>query len=124
MTPSAGLRRLLLVAAVVVFSAACQPAAPAAPGYGCGPALAYLQAHAAPNFEFFWPHDAGGNAAETLSPRYQPDGSFKGVIYIAVPCPAAYMNEASNSHGTWVLNPTTGVSDWVWPVPVDPFGTC
>jgi hypothetical protein len=75
---SAGLRRLLLVAAVVAFSAACQPAAPAPPGYGCGPALAYPKAHAGPNFVFSCPHDAGGSAAETLSPRYQPDGSFKG----------------------------------------------
>jgi hypothetical protein len=72
---------------------------------------------------FSGPHDAGGNAAETLSPRYQPDGSFKGVIYIAIPCPAAYMNEASNSHGTWVLG-ADGISQWVWPVPVDRFGRC
>ena len=36
------------------------------------------------------------------------------LIEIADPCPAAYMNEASNS---WVL---LGVSD----VPIDPYGQC
>jgi hypothetical protein len=36
------------------------------------------------------------------------------LIAIADPCPAAYMNEASNS---WVL---TGASD----APIDPYGAC
>jgi hypothetical protein len=84
------------------------------PGDGCQAALAYLQSHAAPGFVAMCPHDAEGHQAETIcdnAPRCQPGTMF---IYIADPCPAAYMNEASNSY---VL---IGQSNAPW----DPFGYC
>jgi hypothetical protein len=81
--------------------------------YGCGAALAYLSAHAAPGFSFECPGYADGHQAMTCEniPGLCPGTS---VIAIAVPCAAAYMNEASNS---WVL---TGKSD----APIDPYGYC
>lgn len=99
---------------------ATPPAAPARnvaaavpSGYGCGPALAYLQAHAAPGFTFECPGSAQGHQAMTCD--YVP-GVCPGtkVIAIATPCPAAYMNEASNS---WVIE---GESH----APIDPYGYC
>lgn len=97
-------------------------AAPAAPavlteaetsGYGCAAAIAYLQKHAAPGFTFECPGYALGHQAMTC---INVSGVCAGVklIAISVPCPAAYMNEASNS---WVL---TGQSD----APIDPYGYC
>jgi hypothetical protein len=89
-------------------------AAPAEPvGYGCGPALAYLEAHAAPGFRFECPGWADGRQAMTC---INIAGLCAGeeLIAIADPCPAAYMNEASNS---WVL---TGRSH----APIDPYGYC
>jgi hypothetical protein len=95
--------------------ATASPSAAAAPssGWGCGPAVAYLNAHAAPGFTVECPGDAFGHEAMTCFniAGYCPDAK---VIAIADPCPAAYMNEASNS---WVV---TGKSD----VPIDPYGTC
>jgi hypothetical protein len=81
--------------------------------YGCVPALAYLRSHAAPGFTFQCPGWADGHQAMTCEniPGLCPGTSL---IAIAVPCAAAYMNEASNS---WVL---TGRSD----APIDPYGYC
>ena len=83
-------------------------------GYGCGPALAYLTAHAAPGFQLVCPGYANGRQALTCVgiPGFCP-GSLK-LIVINDPCPAAYMNEASNS---WVL-------DGLVVARLDPFGTC
>jgi hypothetical protein len=81
--------------------------------YGCGAALAYLQAHAAPGFSFECPGWAEGNQGMTCMdmPGVCPG---KMVIAISTPCAAAYMNEASNS---WVF---LGLSD----APIDPYGYC
>ncbi|MHB8438099.1 MAG: hypothetical protein ACYDD4_02925 [Acidimicrobiales bacterium] len=94
------------------------PVPPAAPGedqgFGCQAAMSYLSAHAAPGFVSYCPHYADGHQATTTCvgpPNCQPGTEF---IYIADPCPAAYMNEASNS---WVL---IGKSDAPW----DPYGYC
>ena len=81
-------------------------------GYGCGPALAYLAAHAAPGFTFECPGYAMGNQAMTCV-NHAPQCAGQRIIAIAVPCPAAYMNEAHNS---WVLiGQATGI---------DPYGYC
>jgi len=82
-------------------------------GYGCASALAYLSAHAAPGFTFECPGYADGHQAMTCM-NIQGLCPGADVIAIAVPCAAAYMNEASNS---WVL---TGKSD----APIDPYGYC
>lgn len=81
--------------------------------YGCDAAIAYLERHAAPGFRFVCPGYANGRQAMTcnLHERYCPSEK---VIVIAVPCPAAYMNEAHNS---WVLD---GLLD----APLDPYGWC
>jgi len=84
------------------------------PGDGCQAALDYLSKNAAPGFASQCPHDAQGHQATTVcvgAPRCQPGTMF---IYIADPCPAAYMNEASNSYVIM------GKSDAPW----DPFGYC
>ncbi|HEX4864985.1 MAG TPA: hypothetical protein VFV02_12995 [Acidimicrobiales bacterium] len=94
--------------------ASTAPAPPAQPaGYGCAAALAYLSAHSAPGFRFECPGYALGHQAMTclnvpgVCPGY-------GLITIAVPCAAAYMNEAHNS---WVvLGDIAG--------PIDPYGYC
>ena len=80
----------------------------------CAAALTYLAAHAAPGFVGVCPHDAGGHQASTLCIRLATCVPGTEYIWIADPCPAAYMNEASNS---WVL---MGVSDAPW----DPYGFC
>jgi hypothetical protein len=79
------------------------------PGYGCAAAIAYLQAHAAPGYTFICPGYAWGHQAMTCSnhPPECPMGVSE--IVIADPCPAAYMNEASNSWGN---------------APIDPYGYC
>lgn len=96
------------------------PAPPATPdvpegnGYGCAAAITYLSAHAAPGFAVSCPHFADGHQATTQCigpPDCQPGSEL---IWIADPCPAAYMNEASNS---FVL---IGESDAPW----DPYGYC
>ena len=74
------------------------------------------------------PHYAGGNAAETVVPFQQVNnpGVVSGVIYINdANCAIAYENEAANSHGHWVPDANgDGSYQWVWPVPVDPYGRC
>jgi hypothetical protein len=82
-------------------------------GYGCGPAIAYLRVHAAPGFSFECPGWADGHQAMSCD---NVPGVCLGTMVIAIstPCPAAYMNEASNS---WVL---LGKSD----APLDPYGYC
>lgn len=100
--------------APVAGTPAAQPPASSAPsGYGCAYALSYLAAHAAPGFAFQCPGYAAGHQAMTC---INVAGLCPGakLIAIAVPCAAAYMNEASNS---WVL---TGKSD----APIDPYGYC
>jgi hypothetical protein len=83
------------------------------PAWGCAAALAYLSAQANPTFSVECPGNAFGHQAMTCSfvAGYCPDGQ---VIAIAVPCPAAYMNEAENS---WVL---LGLRSG----PIDPYGSC
>ena len=82
-------------------------------GYGCAAALAYLQAHAAPGFTFECPGWAEGHQAMSC---VDVAGVCPGaeVIAISTPCPAAYMNEASNS---WVLLGESNAS-------LDPYGYC
>jgi hypothetical protein len=87
--------------------------APPAAGYGCAAALAWLSGNAAPGFQFICPGYALGHQAMTCY-RVASVCPNQPVIAIADPCPAAYMNEASNS---WVL---TGRR----PGPIDPFGYC
>src|SRR5579875_1854462 len=74
-------------------------------GYGCAAAIAYLQAHAAPGYTFICPGYAWGHQAMTCSnhPPECPMGVSE--IVIADPCPAAYMNEASNSGGNAPIDP-------------------
>jgi hypothetical protein len=96
------------------------PAVPALPprggatAYGCGPALAYLAAYAAPGFVFQCPGDAQGHQATTTCVSGASRCSIERLITIADPCAAAYMNEASNSFVVM------GLSD----APIDPYGYC
>jgi len=110
------------VATTVVHPVVRAPAPPPAPAaapapppstYGCGPALAYLASHAAPGFSFECPGYADGRQAMTC---INIAGLCPGerLIAIAVPCAAAYMNEASNS---WVLIHESSA-------PIDPYGYC
>lgn len=82
-------------------------------GYGCSDALAWLRQHAVPGFTFICPGYAQGRQAMTC---INVTGICPGqhLIVIHDPCPAAYMNEASNS---WVL---TGRSH----AAIDPYGYC
>jgi len=83
--------------------------------FGCGPALVYLHAYAAPGFALECPGNAGGHQATTTCVNGRTHCSLGGeLIVIADPCAAAYMNEASNS---WVL---LGMSR----APIDPYGYC
>lgn len=88
--------------------------APPAPfpneGYGCQAALAYLSLYANPAFGFECPGWAQGHQAMTCE-NIPSVCSGQYVIVIAVPCPAAYENEAWNS---WHIY--TG--------PIDPYGGC
>jgi hypothetical protein len=88
------------------------PAVGQATAWGCGAALAYLQAYAAKGFSLECPGYADGREAMTCFNSSSCPGSA--VIAIADACPEAYMNEASNS---FVI---TGASD----APIDPFGPC
>ena len=110
-TPSTSAPRPAVRAAAVVHPTAVH--ATAALGYGCGPALAYLAAHAAPGFVFQCPGYSQGHQAMTC---INTAGVCPGehLIAIDIPCPAAYENEASNS---WVL---VGLRS----APIDPFGDC
>jgi putative lipase involved disintegration of autophagic bodies len=84
-----------------------------ATAWGCAAALAYLSAYAYPGFTLECPGDALGREAMTCDDQPGVCANEQ-LIAIADPCPAAYMNEASNS---WVL---TGQST----APIDPYGTC
>ncbi|HEY1828325.1 MAG TPA: hypothetical protein VGF87_09900 [Acidimicrobiales bacterium] len=113
---------------VVETPAAPTPAPPPAPvwngqlppmgeafAWGCAAAMQYLEAYAAPGFTLQCPGNAGGHEATTTcisGTTLCGDGAS---IVIAEPCPAAYMNEASNS---WVL-----IGVWT-NVPLDPYGQC
>ncbi len=90
------------------------PMAGEATASGCGAALEYLAAYAAPGFAFECPGDALGHQAMTTCVSGVSRCSILRLIVIADPCPAAYMNEASNS---WAL---LGTSD----APLDPYGSC
>jgi hypothetical protein len=92
---------------------AALPARGAATAYGCAAALAYLAAYSAAGFSFQCPGSALGHQAMTCIDEAGVCDNER-LIAIADPCPAAYMNEASNS---WVL---TGASD----APIDPYGAC
>jgi hypothetical protein len=89
------------------------PARGQATADGCGAAVAYLSAYSAPGFTFECPGYALGHQAMTCINEAGVCAN-EDLIAIADPCPAAYMNEASNS---WVL---TGASD----APIDPYGAC
>jgi hypothetical protein len=60
------------------------------------------------------PGEARGHQALTACQSSTSPCSDLRIIVIADPCPAAYMNEASNS---WAL---MGASD----APLDPYGSC
>lgn len=81
---------------------------------GCSAALEYLNVYAAPGFALECPGDAQGHQAMTTCVSGASACSGLRLIVIADPCPAAYMNEASNS---WAL---IGASD----APLDPYGYC
>ncbi len=89
------------------------PAKGAATADGCAAAIAYLTAYSAPGFQFACPGYALGHQAMTCINEAGVCAN-EDLIAIADPCPAAYMNEASNS---WVL---TGAAD----TPIDPYGAC
>jgi hypothetical protein len=104
-------------AATYVSGAPVKEAAAVAPAptgsYGCGPAISYLSAHAAPGFHFECPGYALGHQAMTcINVAGVCPGSH--LIVISNPCQAAYMNEASNS---WVL-------EGLRQAPIDPYGYC
>lgn len=98
-------------------------APPAAPGvapprgqasaWGCAAADAYLSAYAYPGFTFECPGNALGREGMTCV-NEAGVCSGESIIAIADACPAAYMNEASNS---WVME---GQST----APIDPYGAC
>jgi len=89
------------------------PARGQATADGCAAAVAYLSAYSAPGFTFECPgYSLGHQAMTCINEPGVCDN--ENLIAIADPCPAAYMNEASNS---WVL---TGASD----APIDPYGAC
>jgi hypothetical protein len=88
------------------------PAVGQATAWGCGAAIAYLQAYAAKGFTLQCPGYADGREAMTCWNTSSCPGSA--VIAIADACPQAYMNEASNS---LVM---TGAAE----APIDPYGPC
>ncbi len=90
------------------------PVAGEATAYGCAAALSYLYSYAAPGFLFQCPGDAYGHQAATMCVSMSSPCDVVRLIVIADPCPAAYMNEASNS---WTM---LGESD----APIDPYGSC
>jgi hypothetical protein len=124
----ATLATLAGVSLFAMVATGCTASAPSALPSGCAAALAYLAAHEAPGFVSYCPHDAGGNAAETVVPPQQVNkgGVVNGVIYISdTNCAIAYENEAANSHGHLVPDANgDGNYQWVWPVPFDPYGRC
>ena len=87
-------------------------AAPSRAGWGCGAAIAWLSSHSAPGYQMVCPGYAEGHQAMTCNNTAACPGEH--VIVIAVPCPAAYMNEAHNS---WILS---GLAVGK----IDPYGYC
>jgi hypothetical protein len=81
--------------------------------WGCAAAMVYLSDYAYPGFTFECPGNALGREGMTC---LNEAGVCPGeaIIAIADACPAAYMNEASNS---WVLEGRSTA-------PIDPYGTC
>ena len=77
-------------------ASAVAPSPQEASVWSCGAAVAYLSAHAFPGFTFECPGNAQGREGMTClnEPGVCPG---EAIIAIAEPCPAAYMNEASNS---------------------------
>ena len=71
-------------------------------------------AYAAPGFTLECPAASQGHQASTSCVSQNSPCDEQRIITIADPCPAAYMNEASNS---WVL---MGESN----APIDPYGQC
>lgn len=102
------------VAAAPVPDVPALPARGAATAYGCGPALQYLAAYAAPGFVFQCPGNAQGHQATTTCISGASRCSMERLITIADPCAAAYMNEASNSFVVLGLSSA----------PIDPYGYC
>jgi hypothetical protein len=76
--------------------------------------MAYLEAYAAPDFIIACAIDPYEHEATTTCISGYSPCSLGRFILIADPCPAAYMNEASNSR---VL---VGLSN----APFDPYGSC
>lgn len=108
-----------------------------ATAWGCGPALAYIAAYAAPGFTAKCsPGDAQGAQATTcvnVTASVVPGdvcGPGQKLIKISEPCPAAYMNETFNSWvvmgeappgGPAYLNVGLGQNVAQW---IDPYGAC
>jgi hypothetical protein len=95
-------------------AASAVPPVGKATAWGCASALLYLDAYAAPGFTLECPAASQGHEASTSCISQNSPCDEQRVITIADPCPAAYMNEASNS---WVL---MGESN----APIDPYGQC
>lgn len=121
-TPPAPASTPAPAATPVPATVAAAPVAPAptavppigqATTWGCGAALAYLQAYAAKGFTFECPGYAEGQEAMTCL-RVAGVCPTSAVIAISDPCPQAYMNETSNSY---VI---LGLAD----TPIDPYGPC
>jgi hypothetical protein len=85
-----------------------------ATAWGCPAAIQYLTAYAAPGFSITCPGNAFGHEATTVCVSTTSPCNIERAIVITEPCPAAYMNETSNS---WMLI-------GVWDVPLDPYGQC
>jgi hypothetical protein len=81
-------------------------------GSGCAAAIAWLSTHSAPGYQLVCPGYAEGHQAMTCYNTAACPG--KQVIVIAIPCPAAYMNEAHNS---WIIS---GLAVGK----IDPYGYC
>ncbi|HXW34384.1 MAG TPA: hypothetical protein VEJ87_07375, partial [Acidimicrobiales bacterium] len=111
-------QRVLALATLPETSAPSPPPGPPPRGkanaYGCQAAINYLSAYAAPGFTFECPGYADGHQAMTCINDPPSCAGGQTVIAIAVPCAAAYMNEASNS---WVLTDRLNS-------PIDPYGYC
>ncbi len=80
-------------------------------GYGCAAAIAYLHAHAEPSYTISCPGNAYGHEAMTCD-HHAPQCPNSRIIAIAVPCPAAYMNEAHNSYV--LLGEASGIDPYGW----------
>jgi hypothetical protein len=105
--------------AAVAPVAAASPAIPLPPrgqatASGCVAALAYLTAYAAPGFIIACPGYSQGHQATTMCITGRQRCDLGRFVTIADACPAAYMNEASNSYVV------LGLSN----APIDPYGDC